>query len=336
MNRLELPLLPITFVLSVVVHGAAFIVGGTVLRGCGTSMDFTPPELIPSQPGVASIKLVASDAARPRPTDEPSDLLADLPILDDAVNPPPLVDPKLVKPKQPPMERPREHEPSPKLISQTKIVTPTTVPELTADLIPLLTTPLETAKTTAPQQPVMERPRVQVDPKAPANVRIVTPAAVPDLPAELTPLMPPKEMVKPHDPLKPIAMNRSKTEKAELPKLETITKVADRVAKAAPASEEIQGTVDDLPQKLPVNPPPPYPADAVAARQEGTVTLRVTISAEGRVTASSIYASSGVPSLDDSALSTVRRWVFAPARRGGRAVPFEVLVPIEFSIRRSL
>jgi protein TonB len=326
MNRLDLPLFPIMLVLSVLAHGAAF--------AFLTGEPMTPPELIPSQPGVASIKLMASDEARPRPTEKPADLLAELPILEDVINPPPLVDPKLVKPKPPPMERPREREPSPKLVTETKIVTPTEVPDLAVDLIPRLTTPVETAKTTVPKEQVVERPRTQVDPKVTADVRMVTPAPVPDLRAELTPFTPPKEMVQHHDPLKPIAMNRPKAEKAELPKLETITKVADRVAKAAPASEDIQGTVDDLPQKLPVNPPPPYPAAAVAARQEGTVTLRVTISAEGRVTASSIYSSSGVQSLDESALSTVRRWVFAPARRGGRAVPFEVLVPIEFTIRR--
>ena len=322
MTRLELPLFPIMLVLSVLAHGAAFV--------CFTGEPIAPPELIPSQPGVASIKLVANEATRT----EPTDLLADLPILEDVVNPPPKVDAKLEMPNPPPMERPRERDPSPKLTSETKIVTPAEIPDLTADLIPRLTTPSENAKATASKQQAIERPRMRADPQATTSHRMVAPAAVPDLRAELTPLIPPKEMVKPHDPLKPVSMNRPRTEKVDTPKLETITKVADRVAKAAPASEEMQGAVDDLPQKLPVNPPPPYPADAVAARQEGTVTLRVAISAEGRVTASSVYTSSGVQSLDDSALSTVRRWVFAPARRGGRAVSFEVLVPIEFSIRR--
>jgi TonB family protein len=41
-----------------------------------------------------------------------------------------------------------------------------------------------------------------------------------------------------------------------------------------------------------------------------------------------------VPSLDESALETVRRWQFNPARRGGVPVSYEFRKPIEFTISR--
>jgi hypothetical protein len=285
MNRLELPLFPIMLVLSVVVHGAAFI----FLHG----EPITPPQLIPSQPGVASIKLVSSDSSRTQPTEKPTDLLADLPILDE-FNTPPMVDPKLARPTQRPMDRPRERDPTPRLTSETKIVTPTEVPELTADLVPRVTTPLETAKLTAPKEQAMERPRAPdvPTPKLTADHKIFTPAAVPDLRAELTAVtMPLKELVKPPDPLKPISMSRPKTEKAELPKLEAVAKVADLIAKPSPAADQSAGVVE-LPEKLAFNEPPGYPS--AANGRLGTVTFLVAISAEGRVGAISIYESSGV------------------------------------------
>jgi len=178
-------------------------------------------------------------------------------------------------------------------------------------------------------QPIKEEP-VNPPPQVEPALTRPKPTDIPRTPPEVK-----KEIVKKPDPSKPIAKTEPKPQNVEAPKLETITKVAEVLSKASPASLQMEGAVDDLPQKLAINPPPPYPAEAVAARQEGTVTLRVTISAEGRVAAISLYSSSGVQSLDDSALATVRRWVFSPARRSGRAVAFEVLVPVEFSIRRS-
>jgi len=47
-----------------------------------------------------------------------------------------------------------------------------------------------------------------------------------------------------------------------------------------------------------------------------------------------ISRSSGTPSLDEAALSTVRRqWRFQPATRGGVAVSYAAILPIRFTIR---
>lgn len=93
--------------------------------------------------------------------------------------------------------------------------------------------------------------------------------------------------------------------------------------------------VEEPPRKLPGNSPPPYPADAYARRQTGRVLLAVMIDATGSVGEIRVAESSGVASLDRSALETVRQWRFSPARRLGQAVSQEVLVPIRFSLRET-
>ena len=81
------------------------------------------------------------------------------------------------------------------------------------------------------------------------------------------------------------------------------------------------------------NPPPTYPATARRRAEQGTVTVRVLVAADGSVERAELAESSGFDSLDDAALETVRsRWRFVPARRDGVAVESWVLVPIRFAL----
>ena len=81
------------------------------------------------------------------------------------------------------------------------------------------------------------------------------------------------------------------------------------------------------------NPPPVYPTAARRREQQGTVTVRVLIGADGSVERAEVAESSGFDSLDDAALDTVRsRWRFVPARHDGLAVESWVLVPIRFAL----
>ena len=81
------------------------------------------------------------------------------------------------------------------------------------------------------------------------------------------------------------------------------------------------------------NPPPVYPALARRREQQGTVTVRVLVGADGAVESAEVAESSGFDSLDDAALETVRaRWRFVPARHDGLAVESWVLVPIRFAL----
>jgi len=80
-------------------------------------------------------------------------------------------------------------------------------------------------------------------------------------------------------------------------------------------------------------PPPSYPSAALRAGQQGTVTLRVEVDAQGVPVAVSIEQSSGSRALDNAARQQVlRHWRFVPALRDGTAVPAVGRIPISFSL----
>lgn len=81
------------------------------------------------------------------------------------------------------------------------------------------------------------------------------------------------------------------------------------------------------------NPPPAYPPVSRKVREEGKVILRVFVSESGLPVEVDIRTSSGHPRLDDTAVDTVRRWRFVPARRGEQPVSAWVLVPISFTLK---
>jgi protein TonB len=67
--------------------------------------------------------------------------------------------------------------------------------------------------------------------------------------------------------------------------------------------------------------------------EQGRVVLRVQVAASGLPTEVHLHAGSGSSRLDNSALETVRRWKFVPARLGSEPVAASVLVPIVFSLK---
>ena len=95
---------------------------------------------------------------------------------------------------------------------------------------------------------------------------------------------------------------------------------------AAPAGE----VTPAQPQYL-SNPAPEYPLASHRRHEEGTVLLKVAVSADGLPTAVSLERSCGHGLLDDAALETVRRWTFAPARAGGVPIPSVVVIPVRFA-----
>lgn len=98
-------------------------------------------------------------------------------------------------------------------------------------------------------------------------------------------------------------------------------------APAAPALVEARFDADYL-----SNPKPPYPAASRRLGETGTVHLRVHVSASGEAIKVLLKKSSGYERLDNSALETVARWRFVPARRGDEAVAAWVVVPIVFEL----
>lgn len=80
------------------------------------------------------------------------------------------------------------------------------------------------------------------------------------------------------------------------------------------------------------NPAPEYPEVALERGWEGEVILRVKVSPEGQPIVVNVQRSSGKKLLDDTAVKTVKRWKFSPAKQGNQAVEGWVEVPIGFQL----
>lgn len=80
------------------------------------------------------------------------------------------------------------------------------------------------------------------------------------------------------------------------------------------------------------NPGPEYPRSARRRGDEGTVVLRVTVSATGLPQQIQIRSSSGFQTLDQAAVDAVEGWRFIAARRGDIAVAATIDVPIAFRL----
>lgn len=81
------------------------------------------------------------------------------------------------------------------------------------------------------------------------------------------------------------------------------------------------------------NPKPDYPLMARRLGMQGTVRLRVYVSASGSPEKVEIDGSSGSSVLDRTAEQAVKRWRFMPAMRGEVAVAEWVVVPVKFTLK---
>lgn len=77
---------------------------------------------------------------------------------------------------------------------------------------------------------------------------------------------------------------------------------------------------------------PSYPESARRRGEQGRVMLRVTVSTEGSPMDVSVADSSGHPTLDEAAVSAVRRWRFTPATQAGRPLVATAEVPVVFHL----
>lgn len=77
-----------------------------------------------------------------------------------------------------------------------------------------------------------------------------------------------------------------------------------------------------------------YPIESLRNREQGTVTLRVLVSAAGLVQMVEIEKSSGYLRLDRAARDAVKGWSFHPAIRNGVAQSAWALVPVTFNLQQ--
>ena len=108
--------------------------------------------------------------------------------------------------------------------------------------------------------------------------------------------------------------------------------VAVAPAGPAPAPAPVAATPPIFNANYLDNPAPAYPTLSRRLGEQGRVVLRVLVNPGGRAEDVQIRTSSGSARLDDSALETVRRWKFIPARQGPEPVSAWVLIPISFRL----
>ncbi len=77
---------------------------------------------------------------------------------------------------------------------------------------------------------------------------------------------------------------------------------------------------------------PTYPRRARGQGWHGTVILRLEISDEGTVLASSVQKSSGITLLDSTAAQSAETWTFVPAQNGEFPIKSLVNIPIRFDL----
>jgi len=78
--------------------------------------------------------------------------------------------------------------------------------------------------------------------------------------------------------------------------------------------------------------PPAYPRESVGRGEEGTVLLRLSISARGGVASVEVVGSSGHLRLDRAARDALLAWRFEPATLGGEAIASTLLHPVTFRL----
>ena len=79
---------------------------------------------------------------------------------------------------------------------------------------------------------------------------------------------------------------------------------------------------------------PRYPAASVRAGEEGSSILQLHVDERGRVIEVRLARSSGFSRLDDAALQAVRKWKFAPAVKGAKAVSAWGEMELRFNLYR--
>ena len=175
----------------------------------------------------------------------------------------------------------------------------------------------------APAPVALEPPKPKPKPKPTPPIKAKPPKP---------PSNPPPRVAPPKAPAKPASPGRAQaSSKAATTGAGSVTGVG---AGTAPAAKGRAGTGDQSPAAYLNNPAPGYPDSARRQRQEGTVYLRVLVSASGQASQVLIAGSSGVSSLDEAALRAVRRWRFKPASRDGRPISAWVRVPVRFKLDR--
>ncbi|MFN3304384.1 MAG: energy transducer TonB, partial [Roseateles sp.] len=75
-----------------------------------------------------------------------------------------------------------------------------------------------------------------------------------------------------------------------------------------------------------------FPALAKRAGEQGTVVLRITVDATGRLKQASVHRSSGFERIDQAALQDIRSARFVPYMEDGKPVEWQTLAPLAYEL----
>lgn len=186
-------------------------------------------------------------------------------------------------------------------------------------------------------QEAVEPPAAQA--VAPPKAAPAPPAAPPTAPPIPAVESPAKLPVLAQTPAKAEQQTPSETQPPAEPQATT-------AAKAEPAEPVVRGSAEasiesvrtaepDYKAAYLNNPRPPYPRNAHRFGIEGQVVVQAEVNEEGVPVQVRVFQSSGNDLLDESALTTVAKWRFSPARKDGVMVRAVVKIPITFSLKVS-
>jgi len=200
------------------------------------------------------------------------------------------------------------------------------------------------------QRALQTPPPLTVELREPPPPEIIPPKP---LPMETRP--------QPREPVKPVPQKPQPLQAA--PREERVVEPPRAPILTAPAEAPVTAATPVVPEQKPVPPPPPAepprappvatpapitpprsdaaylnnprPAYPLAARRrgdQGTVYVKVLVTADGLAASVGLEKSSGHPALDEAAVSAVKSWRFVPARQGGQAIESPYVVPVVFKL----
>jgi protein TonB len=191
--------------------------------------------------------------------------------------------------------------------------------------------PLENEQIEAVKPP----PQVQISfvRPTPPPPKVVQPPPPPPPPKVVAINKPPKPKVTPKPAPKPVAPQPVQTTNVDT-KAPVITAPP---APSAPPPPPPPKPVEKVTQPrgsagYKNNPTTDYPEVAAERGWEGRVVLKVHVLPSGKPDSVAVVTSSGHDILDSEAVSTVKKWLFEPAKRGDTPIDGWVNVPINFKL----
>ncbi|MNQ49580.1 transport protein TonB [compost metagenome] len=183
-------------------------------------------------------------------------------------------------------------------------------------------------------------------------VQLVSPEQKPIPASAVAPVKPVQTQAKPAKPVRaprpaPVAASKPSLEppvaRAEPAKRRPVEPARPQAAVTSPsrvearpvASMPVTEVFSREPSFLSPPKPPIYPAQARRRNLQGVVLVEVRLDEKGLLREITLLRSSGVESLDRSALNAVSVWRFRPETLNGQPVPSRVHIPIEFALSAS-